>query len=240
MRRPLPVIRTLPWRALVVVAASLLLAQAAPAQRILEGRVVRVFDGDTIEVLSGGQTVRVRLAGIDTPERGQPWATQSKKALSARVFGKEVRVNEVATDRYGRTVGEVYADDVCVGCELVRDGHAWVYRHFTDDPVLLELEAHARAARRGLWSLPENERVPPWEWRRARPSRARKTRPVEKDVVADLRCGAKTYCREMASCAEARFHLESCGLTRLDGDGDGTPCESLCRGDQAGSGSGKE
>ena len=75
-------------------------------------------------------------------------------------------VNEVAVDRYGRTVGEVYADDVCVGCELVRDGHAWVYRQFSDDPVLLELEAEAREARRGLWSLPESERMPPWEWRR--------------------------------------------------------------------------
>lgn len=240
MRGPLQVTGTIGCRPLFLVVAALILAQAAAAQRILEGRVVRVVDGDTIEVLSGGETVRVRLAGIDTPERGQPWTTQSKKALSERVFGKEVRVNEVAIDRYGRTVGEVYADNVCVGCELVRDGHAWVYRHFNDDPVLLELEAQARAAERGLWSLPESERVPPWEWRRAKPSRARPTPAAGEGARADFRCGTRTRCREMTSCAEARFHLESCGLTGIDGDGDGVPCESLCRDDPPGARSGTE
>jgi endonuclease YncB( thermonuclease family) len=240
MRGPFRVTETIRWRTLAAFAAALLLAQAAAAQRILEGRVVRVFDGDTIEVLIEGETVRVRLAGIDTPERGQPWATQAKKALSGRVFGKEVRVNEVATDRYGRTVGEVYADNVCVGCELVRDGHAWVYRHYSDDPVLIELEAQARAAERGLWSLPESERVPPWEWRRAQSSRTRKARPAGEGAEADFRCGTKTRCREMTGCAEARFHLESCGLTSIDGDGDGMPCESLCRGDRPGVRSGTE
>ena len=72
----------------------------------------------------------------------------------------------------GDLVGEVYADGVCVGCELLREGHVWVYRHFTQDPVLLALEAEARAARRGLWALPEAERVPPWEWRRRQRSAA--------------------------------------------------------------------
>jgi len=160
--------------ALVPLAVVAALAQAGeqPA-RVLEGTVVRVFDGDTLEVLVGRQPVRVRLAGIDTPERGQPWAERSKQALSQRVFRKAVRINEVDVDRYGRTVGEVYADNVCVGCELVREGHAWVYRRFSDDPVLLGLEAEARAARRGLWSLPEAQRVPPWQWRKQHRSRER-------------------------------------------------------------------
>lgn len=153
------------FAALVPLALALALAPAF-ASEFFEGRVTAVYDGDTIEVLVGHERHRVRLAGIDTPERGQPWAERSKQALAKRVFGREVRVNEVAIDRYGRTVGEVYADNQCVGCELVRDGHAWVYRKFTDDPVLFELEAEARAARRGLWSLPEAERTPPWEWRR--------------------------------------------------------------------------
>ena len=144
---------------------ALLLAAAPTAAGFFEGRVVGVMDGDTIDVLVGQQTRRVRLFGIDTPERGQPWYAKSKRALSKRVFGKEVRVNDVDTDRYGRTVGEVYADNVCVGCELVREGNAWVYRRYTDDPVLYQLEAEARAAKRGLWSLPESQRVPPWEWR---------------------------------------------------------------------------
>jgi endonuclease YncB( thermonuclease family) len=151
-----------PWLALALLALS------APATaEFFEGRVVKVVDGDTIDVLVGRESRRVRLFGIDTPERGQPWANKAKQALARRVFGKQVRVNDVATDRYGRTVGEVYADNVCVGCELVREGNAWVYRHYTDDPVLYELEAEARAAKRGLWSLPEAQRVPPWEWRHA-------------------------------------------------------------------------
>lgn len=201
-------------RCLALALALVLLAAAG----FFEGRVVAVLDGDTVDVLVAGQRQRVRLAGIDTPERGQPWAERSKQALSRRVFGKDVRVNEVDVDRYGRTVGELYADGVCVGCELVREGHAWVYRRFSHDPVLLELEAEARAARRGLWGLPEAQRVPPWEWRREHP------RPA-----ADFHCGEKSTCGEMDSCAEARFHLERCGLARLDGDGDGVPCEKLCR-----------
>lgn len=147
------------------LALTLLVLTAPAAAEFFEGRVVKIVDGDTIDVLVGRETRRVRLFGIDTPERGQPWASQAKQALARRVFGKEIRVNDVATDRYGRTLGEVYADNVCVGCELVREGNAWVYRHYTDDPVLYLLEAEARAARRGLWSLPEAQRVPPWEWR---------------------------------------------------------------------------
>ena len=147
--------------------ALTLLGPAPAAADFFEGRVVKIVDGDTIDVLVDRETRRVRLFGIDTPERGQPWASKAKEALARRVFGKQVRVNDVATDRYGRTVGEVYADNVCVGCELVREGNAWVDRRYTDDPVLYQLEAEARAARRGLWSLPEAQRVPPWEWRQS-------------------------------------------------------------------------
>jgi len=221
--------------ALRLLPLLLLLLSAAAAQGgkpFLEGRVVAVLDGDTLDVLVAGVPRRIRLAGIDTPERGQPWAERSKQALSERVFGKQVQINEIAVDRYGRTVGEVYADNVCVGCELVRDGHAWVYRHFSEDPVLLELEAQARAAGRGLWSLPESQRTPPWEWRRAHRrsdpgSRAHQDRtPQQRD--AHFVCGEKRRCSEMASCGEARFYQAHCGATELDGDADGIPCEALC------------
>lgn len=204
------------------IAASML--AAASRGEVLEGRVVAVHDGDTISVLVDESPTKVRLAGIDTPERGQPWANRAKQALSDRVFGKPVRVIEVDVDTYGRTVGEVYADDVCVGCELVREGHAWVYRQYTDDEVLIGLEAAARASGVGLWGLPESQRVPPWEWRRGAIGEG-----VKPPAPRSLACGSKRYCREMTSCEEARFHLEQCGLTRLDGDGDGVPCEALCR-----------
>jgi endonuclease YncB( thermonuclease family) len=213
---------------LCLVVTLVCLAADSPAKDVLEGRVVAVQDGDTLTLLVDSKTVKVRLAGIDTPERGQPWAKRAHQALSDRVFRKEVRVNAVTIDRYGRTVGEVYADNVCVGCELVREGHAWVYRRYNEDPVLLELEQDAREARRGLWGLPESERVPPWEWRR-RSSKGDRSPPVEVELdVGDFACGARKTCGEMRSCAEARFHHAECSLARLDGDGDGVPCEALC------------
>lgn len=217
--------------ALAGALLAALVAHPSLAGDVIEGRVVSVFDGDTLELRSDSETIHVRLAGIDTPERGQPWATRSKQALSDRVFGKEVRIIQVDVDRYGRTVGEVYADDVCVGCELVRGGHAWVYRQFSDDRVLLELEAEARAAGRGIWGLPESERVPPWEWRRQKKGTHRaKSGGDAKRPEPSLECGSKHSCREMATCSEARFHLNECGLSRLDGDGDGVPCEAICAG----------
>lgn len=204
---------------------------AAVAETYFDAKVIAILDGDTIDVLVDRQPRRIRLSGIDAPERGQPWSSRAKQALAARVHGKDVRINAVTTDRYGRTVGEVYADGVCVGCELVREGHVWVYRAYTDDPVLLELEADARQHRRGLWSLPESERIPPWDWRRIRRGEPPGPDPSRESgkPAADFTCGTKHYCREMTSCKEAIFHLEECGLTRIDGDGDGVPCETLCR-----------
>jgi hypothetical protein len=130
-----------------------------------------------------------------------------------------VRIEPRDRDRYGRTVAEVYDGEASVGAGQVQGGHAWVFRRFTKSEELLALEAEARAAMRGLWSLPEKERVPPWEWRDAGRAAALPS-PA-------FRCGGKTECREMTSCAEARFHAEQCGLA-LDGDGDGVPCETLC------------
>jgi endonuclease YncB( thermonuclease family) len=207
------------------LALALLGASAAGAE-FFDGQVVRVLDGDTLELRVGAETRRIRLLGIDAPERDQPWAERSRQALSRRVSGREVRVNAVDVDSHGRLVGEVYADRVCVNCELVREGHAWVYRRYTDDPVLIALEAEARAARRGLWGLPAEQIVPPWEWRRGESSRS----PVA-DGPGGARsadCERRVSCAELGSCAEARRRLAACGPVGLDGDRDGIPCESLC------------
>jgi hypothetical protein len=114
--------------------------------------------------------------------------------------------------------------------EMVREGHAWVARRFSHDPTLLDDESHARAARAGLWGLPESERVPPWEWRDG----ARTPPLLAVPPSSTFTCGAKQYCREMASCEEARFYLQQCHLRRLDGDGDGVPCGGLCSATQTG------
>lgn len=92
---------------------------------------------------------------------------------------------------------------------------------------MLQDELESREAKRGLWSLSSSEQVPPWEWRKGSRSNA-SDQESKGEIKAKYECGAKRYCKEMASCEEAKYYLEHCGLTRLDGDGDGVPCESLC------------
>ena len=169
--------------------------------------------------------VKIRLAEIDTPERRQPYGSKARQALADLTFQKDVAVLYVDTDRYGRTIGRIYVGEVDVSAELVHSGAAWVYRQYSTDPSLLDLEKEAKAAKRGLWGLPEAQLTAPWLWRRGKRKSSRTTTTNAKPFT----CGTKTYCREMTSCKEAYFYLKECGLTRLDGDGDGIPCEMLCR-----------
>ncbi len=157
-----------PRRSLAPLAGFvLLLLPTFAAAEELRGRAVGIADGDTLTLLTDGRReVRVRLADIDTPERGQPYGDRARQALSDLAFGKAVLVAVVDTDRHGRTVGRVLAEGLDVNAEMVRRGAAWVYRRWSRDPSLLRLE-EARAARRGLWALPEAQRMPPWEWRAA-------------------------------------------------------------------------
>jgi len=138
----------------------------APVATQLSGKVISIADGDTLTILAAGnQQVKIRLAEIDTPESGQPFGNRSKQALSKLAGRQSVTVEVQDIDQYGRTVGRVYVGDVDVSAELVREGYAWVYRKYLRDRTLLDLEAGARADKRGLWALPDNQRVPPWEWR---------------------------------------------------------------------------
>lgn len=132
----------------------------------ISGRVVSVADGDTITVLQDKQQYKIRLAEIDTPEKAQPYGSKAKKALSDLVFGKTVTVEQVDTDRYGRVVGKVFLDGLYVNADMVKNGHAWVYKKYARDQDLYRLEALARKHKLGLWALQEDQRIPPWEWRR--------------------------------------------------------------------------
>jgi endonuclease YncB( thermonuclease family) len=146
---------------------SLLLALSAFAADFA-GSVVAISDGDTIKVMHDGRAERIRLYGVDCPEKAQPWGTRARQFTGDMVFGRTVTVRVRDTDRYGRTVGEVVLPDGrSLNRELVRAGMAWWYRQYArGDRELGRLEAQARAARRGLWS--DVAPVAPWEWRRAR------------------------------------------------------------------------
>ena len=137
---------------------------SSPAQpSTLAGKVVAVFDGDSLQVLVDGKPVDVRIHGIDAPERGQAFSTVSRRALSNLLFGKAVTVRVVETDRYGRRVGHVSVDGVNAGLEQLRGGLVWHYTFYSNDARYAAAERDARAARRGLWQ--DASPVPPWEFR---------------------------------------------------------------------------
>tara|TARA_Y100001934_G_scaffold269146_1_gene352211 strand:- start:285 stop:959 length:675 start_codon:yes stop_codon:yes gene_type:complete len=211
-------------RASLVATFSLLFLVTANASTTYVGKVVSITDGDTLKVLVENEQLKIRLAEIDTPEKGQPFGDKSKQALANMVFGKQIKVTVVDVDHYGRLVGQVMTVDgnLDVNAALVVEGCAWVDRKYAKRPMLLELEENARRERRGLWA--DARPIPPWDWRRGERESKQKA-----ETRAAFTCGTKRYCREMTSCEEAQFYLVQCGLTRLDGDKDGMPCEKKCR-----------
>jgi endonuclease YncB( thermonuclease family) len=130
--------------------------------------VTAVSDGDTIEVLHNQRPERIRLSGIDCPEKGQAYGHKAKEATSSLVFGKEVTLQTHGKDKYGRTIAEVLLQDgTNVNHTLVKDGWCWWYRKYAPgDAELEKLEMEARKAKKGLWA--DQEPVPPWEWRQRR------------------------------------------------------------------------
>ncbi len=131
------------------------------------------------------------------------------------VFGKLVSVNKETTDKYGRSVGTVFIGVLDVNKNQVARGMAWVYRKYAHDTSLFQIEETAKQSKVGLWADPKPS--PPWEYRH----------PSATVVASKGSCGTKRYCKQMSSCEEARQYL-GCGVSSLDKDGDGTPCESLC------------
>ena len=116
------------------------------------GRVVGVVDGDTIDVLVERQPIRIRLYGIDCPEKSQPFGMRAKQVASSLCFGSRVTVVPRDKDRYGRLVAEiVLLDGRNLNREMLRQGYAWWYRQYSTDAELEKLEREARSARRGLW-----------------------------------------------------------------------------------------
>lgn len=148
-----------------LLAASLTLAMALPViASDFEGRVVRVLDGDTVEVLNEKTPVRVRLNGIDCPEKTQSYGQKAKQATSDLCFGKTISVHDLGKDRYGRTIGELSLNGLDLNHELVRQGLAWWYRKYAPtDTVLEKLENEAKQEKRGLWA--DANPVSPWDFR---------------------------------------------------------------------------
>lgn len=152
----------------VLFSVFLIAAAVRVSAAEIVGRVVGVSDGDTVTVLDAldGGRFRVRLFGIDAPEKGQAFGQKAKQYLSGLIFGKVVSVRFSAVDRFGRIVGRVYSEGRDVCREMLSAGFAWHYVHYDKSPEYSAAEKQARDGRRGLWSDPSPP-VPPWEYRRA-------------------------------------------------------------------------
>ena len=151
-------------------AAALLLASLTCNAATIEGKVVGVADGDTITVLDATNTQhKIRLSGIDAPEKKQPFGNHSKESLSELVFAKTVTVETDKLDKYKRNVGKVQVNGVDANLEQVKRGMAWHYKAYereqpaVDRKAYSDAENEANAARRGLWS--DADPVPPWVFR---------------------------------------------------------------------------
>ena len=129
-----------------------------------QGKVIRVLDGDTVEVLVQRQSKRIRLFGIDAPESRQAFGRRAREAAGGLAFGRTVKVVSHGMDQYGRILGEVVLPDGSILNErLVEQGWAWHYIRYSTSRRLAEKEM---AARRGLWADPRP--IPPWGFRKTR------------------------------------------------------------------------
>ena len=205
----------------------------ASAEEFL-GKVVAVLDGDTVLVArASGKPIKVRLAGIDAPEKAQEYGLASRDALLELVMRKRVQITSKAVDDYGRLVAVISVDGLNVNQELVRLGMAWNFSRFHSNPDLARLQREAQQARRGLWA--GTSVIEPSQWRKQHPSAPHlaPSAVVALDPVLRPSAGqdcSKKRCAEMSTCEEAKYYLAHCHVQTLDGDGDGIPCENLCAG----------
>ena len=155
-------------KALLAFAMCLTVSAATAAS--IAGKVVGVADGDTVTVLDASHVQhKVRLEGIDAPEKAQPFGQRSKENLSRWVFGRQVVVETSKNDKYGRAVGKVLVGGVDANLEQVKAGFAWHYKQYakeqsrSDRASYARAEDTARSSRLGLWR--DANPMPPWEWR---------------------------------------------------------------------------
>lgn len=150
----------------ISLLALLIAIQSVSAADQIAGKVVKISDGDTVTLLvSGSETIKVRLSEIDVPETNQPWGNKSKQALSLLLATKNVTVSTTGKDRYGRTLGIIYLQQENINKLMVQNGNAWAYTKYVADQEYFLLQDHAKTQKVGLWSMNPDQVIPPWEWR---------------------------------------------------------------------------
>lgn len=212
--------------------------------------VVRVIDGDTIE-LEGGK--KLRYIGIDTPETKHPnkglecYGREAYEKNKELVEGKVVKIKKDVseTDRYGRLLRYVYVDGVMINALLVREGYAKASSYPPDikhQESLRDLESAAREFNLGLWgdickitptptptNTPTPTVIPALIIKPTSPPVYSPTNPPAQVNNTTYLCDCKKTCSQMSSCAEAQYQLNTCGCFQRDGNNDGIPCNAICR-----------
>lgn len=215
--------------------------------------VVKVIDGDTIDVSISGKIERIRLIGVDTPEIVDPRKTiqcfgkeaseKVHKLLDGKKVSLETDLSQGDKDKYSRLLRHVFTEDnINVAHELILSGFAHEYTYSTPykyQKEFKEAQQFAEKNQLGLWApnscvtpTKESVYVPPTNTPTPQGFTQQAVEPTQPPIPAQpsvFSCSGKTKCGEMGSCEEARFYLTECGVSRLDGDDDGTPCETLCK-----------
>lgn len=135
-------------------------------EKVLHGQVIDVLDGDTVKLRSDWHIYKIRLAGIDAPEKQQAYGVQSKIYLDHLIADKDVSIKVLSCDQYGRYVGKIYLNGKDINGEMIRSGYAWHYNHFDSNPVYAGFMLDAQRSNRGLWQ--EVHPTPPWIFRKGR------------------------------------------------------------------------
>lgn len=149
-----------------LLAVSVLIFGEGNVCADIQGQVVRVLDGDTIEVLqTNHERSRIRLDGIDAPEKKQDFGQRSRQFLSSQLAQQFVTITGDEVDRYGRLLGTVWLNGQDINLLQVQSGMAWAYRYQgkASNSAYLAMEKEARKQRKGLWTDPTA--VEPWKWR---------------------------------------------------------------------------
>jgi endonuclease YncB( thermonuclease family) len=139
--------------------------------QLLKGKAVKITDGDTFTLLvDGHEQVRIRIDGIDAPEKGQAFGNRAKEYLSGMIWGEELTVRVMKTDKYGRSIGKVSTPSVVdVGLEMIKAGYAWQYRDYNKEKPYEDAEILARRNRNGLWQ--DKNPIRPQDFRKTRKNR---------------------------------------------------------------------
>jgi endonuclease YncB( thermonuclease family) len=160
------------------ISLVLFASTAVSAGPLTPGLVVAISDGDTITLLTEDKRqIKIRLVGIDTPEKKQAFGTKARDHLASRIFKHDVEVDLRKQDQYGRHLGVIYIGGVDINQSMIQDGYAWFYKHYAKEQPKEEAlryakaEADARSKQRGLWADPNP--VPPWEFRKEAKEEAR-------------------------------------------------------------------